>query len=63
MMSQPAKAETDVPPPDPYPSYRPVYAWVFQSWLIMFLAVVCLALIFYLYPHVLASWRWMTSWI
>jgi len=40
--------------PDPYPPYRPIYGWVFQSWLIMFLAVICLALIFYLYPHIRA---------
>jgi hypothetical protein len=35
-------------PPDPYPDYAPVYGWVFQSWLIMFLAVVCIALVIYL---------------
>jgi hypothetical protein len=39
-------------PPDPYPDYRPVYGWVFQSWLVMFLAVICLALVFYLLSYV-----------
>jgi hypothetical protein len=39
-------------PPDPYPPYRPVYSWVFQAWIVTFLAVICFALIFYLYPHV-----------
>jgi hypothetical protein len=58
-MAQPANPErsTDTPPPDPYADYRPVYAWLLQAWLVMFLAVVCLALIFYLYPHVLSVWR------
>lgn len=59
LMALPAKPEPtpDSLPPDPYEDYRPVYAWVFQSWLIMFLAVVCIALIFYLYPHVIGIWR------
>lgn len=35
-------------PPDPYPEYRPVYAWLFQAWLMMFLIVICLALVVYL---------------
>jgi hypothetical protein len=35
-------------PPDPYPDYRPVYNWLFQAWLIMFLAVICLSLGIYL---------------
>jgi hypothetical protein len=35
-------------PPDPYPDYAPIYSWLFQAWLIMFLAVICLALLFYL---------------
>lgn len=39
-------------PPDPYPDYRPVYAWVFQTWLILFLGVICAALIFYLYSYI-----------
>ena len=62
-MTPPAKPETrqETLPPDPYPAYRPVYAWVFQAWLIMFLAVICLALIFYLFPHFQALWQWMTS--
>ncbi len=51
-MAEPAKIEPtqDTLPPDPYPDYRPVYAWVFQSWLIMFLGVICIALLFYLLP-------------
>jgi len=28
-----------------------VYTWVFQSWLIMFLGVVCVALAFYLLSY------------
>lgn len=43
--------EDDYPLP-PYPDYRPVYGWVFQSWLVMFLAVICLALLFYLLSYV-----------
>jgi hypothetical protein len=39
-------------PPDPYPDYRPVYGWVFQAWLVMFLTVICLALVFYLLSYV-----------
>ena len=35
-------------PPDPYPDYAPVYGWLFQAWLIMFLAVICLSLVIYL---------------
>jgi hypothetical protein len=60
-MTQPAKDQVNVLPPDPYPPYRPVYAWVFQSWLVMFLAVICLALIFYLFPHLQGLWRWFIS--
>jgi hypothetical protein len=48
-------------PPDPYPDYRPVYSWVFQSWLIMFLAVICLALFFYLIPYLKSGWDWFLS--
>lgn len=48
-------------PADPYLPYRPVYAWVFQAWLVMFLAVICLALIFYLFPHFRALWRALTG--
>lgn len=43
----PMSAEPNVPP-DPYPDYRPIYGWLFQAWLIMFLAVICLALGIYL---------------
>jgi hypothetical protein len=46
---------------EPYPEYRPIYAWVFQSWLVMFLAVICLALLFYLFPHIQGLWGRMTS--
>jgi hypothetical protein len=58
-MAQPVKSEAtpETRPADPYPDYRPVYAWVFQSWLVMFLAVICLALLFYLFPHVQGLWR------
>jgi hypothetical protein len=56
-MTQPAKAPAETLPADPYPPYRPVYAWVFQAWLVMFLFVICMALIFYLYPHALALWK------
>ena len=59
LMALPAKPEPapDALPPDPYEDYRPVYAWVFQSWLIMFLVVICIALIFYLYPHIVGIWH------
>ena len=39
-------------PPDPYPEYRPIYAWLFQAWLMMFLIVICVALIFYLMSYI-----------
>ncbi len=45
-------ANDDYYPPDPYPEYRPIYGWVFQAWLVMFLAVICLALILYLMSYV-----------
>jgi hypothetical protein len=56
-MSQPTKSPSVTPAPaplpaDPYPPYRRVYAWVFQSWLLMFLAVICCALIFYLLSYI-----------
>jgi hypothetical protein len=54
-MSQPAKAPPQTPAapiPDPYPPYRRVYAWVFQAWLVMFLGVICAALVFYLLSYV-----------
>lgn len=50
---QPAPAPTPAPVPDPYPPYRRIYAWVFQAWLIMFLGVICGALIFYLLSYIL----------
>jgi hypothetical protein len=55
-MSQPTKTPVvaDSPvPPDPYPDYRPVYSWLFQAWLIMFISVICLALVVYLMSFVL----------
>jgi hypothetical protein len=54
-MTQTAKTQPNpeyVLPADPYPDYRPVYSWLFQSWLIMFLAVVCLALAIYLLSYI-----------
>jgi hypothetical protein len=39
-------------PPDPYPDYPPAYSWFFQAWLLMFLGVVCLALMFYLGTYI-----------
>lgn len=50
--STPPEPEPDALPPDPYPDYPPIYAWLFQSWLVMFLAVICLALLFYLMSFV-----------
>ena len=49
-MAQQTKPETAVEPlpPDPYPDYPRVYGWLFQAWLIMFLAVICCALGLYL---------------
>jgi len=49
-MSQTTKspAVVETPVPDPYPDYRPVYGWLFQAWLIMFISVICLSLIIYL---------------
>lgn len=54
-MSQPAKPQQVQPPapePSPYPPYRRAYALVFQAWLIMFLAVICGALVFYLLSYI-----------
>jgi hypothetical protein len=52
-MSQPGKTPADnPPPPDPYPPYRRVYAWIFQAWLLMFLAVICCSLIIYLVSYI-----------
>jgi hypothetical protein len=42
-VTEPAKV-----PDQPAPTYSRVEAWVFQSWLVMFLAVICCALAFYL---------------
>lgn len=39
-------------PPDPYPDYPRVYDWLFRSWLVMFLAVICFALLFYLLSYI-----------
>ena len=39
-------------PPDPYPDYRPVYGWLFQAWIVMFLAVICFALVAYLLSYI-----------
>ncbi len=53
-MSQPAKsqpAQPVTPEPNAYPPYRRAYALVFQAWLIMFLAVICGALVFYLLSY------------
>gem|GEM_PF-3414990 len=55
-MSQAAKpqspAQTSSTPPDPYPPYRKIYTWVFQAWLIMFLGVICCALLIYLASYI-----------
>jgi hypothetical protein len=54
-MSQPTKtlAASDTPlPPEPYPDYRPVYGWLFQAWLIMFILVICLSLAIYLLSYI-----------
>jgi hypothetical protein len=59
-MSQSVKPQNASLPPghnptpatDPYPPYRKVYAWVFQAWLLMFLAVICCALITYLLSYI-----------
>jgi hypothetical protein len=48
---QPASTPPATPTADPYPPYRRVYAWLFQAWLIMFLGVICCALIFYLLSY------------
>lgn len=48
---QPVPAQPAAPP-DPYAPYRPVYGWIFQAWLIMFLAVICCALLIYLASYI-----------
>jgi hypothetical protein len=40
-------------PADPYPDYRPIYSWLFQAWLIMFISVICLSLIIYLLTYII----------
>jgi hypothetical protein len=57
MALQPKSDATQEPlPPDPYPAYRPVYGWIFQAWLVMFLAVICLALVAYLLSYIPKGW-------
>jgi hypothetical protein len=54
-MTQPNKTQQSqqpAPVADPYPPYRRLYAWLFQAWLVMFLAVICGALIFYLLSYI-----------
>jgi hypothetical protein len=56
-MSQPGKTTPQPPPaqplpPEPYPPYRRVHAWIFQAWLLMFLGVICSALIIYLASYI-----------
>jgi hypothetical protein len=53
-MAQPTKPQPAQPitPPDPYPPYRRIYAWVFQAWLVMFLGMICCALVFYLLSYI-----------
>jgi hypothetical protein len=57
-MALPSKPQVPAAPPslnvprDPYPPYRRIYTWVFQAWLIMFLCVICGALIFYLLSYI-----------
>jgi hypothetical protein len=52
-MTQPAKPEVQEPlPPDPYPDYPPAYSFLFQSWLILCLGVICIALGLYLYSYI-----------
>jgi len=53
-MPQPNRPEpiAEALPPDPYPDYPREYAFLFQSWLVMCLAVICIALGFYLYSFV-----------
>ena len=52
-MTQHAKPEPHpTTPPNPSPPYRRIYAWVFQAWLVMFLGVICCALVFYLLSYI-----------
>ena len=53
MAQQPKTDATQEPlPADPFPDYRPVYGWFFQAWLVMFLAVICMALVAYLLSYI-----------
>jgi hypothetical protein len=45
-------ATTEPLPPDPYPDYPAPYTFFFQSWLIMFMAVICIALTMYLLTYI-----------
>ncbi len=47
-MSQPLKPQTAPETAETAPPYRRVYTWMFQAWLVMFLGVICIALVFYL---------------
>lgn len=50
---QPAPAvPTPAPSPADTPPYPRVYGWLFQAWLLMFLFVICGALIFYLLSYI-----------
>jgi hypothetical protein len=51
-MSQSAQPTPEPMPQEPYPDYPRVYSWLFQTWLIMFLAVICFALFFYLLSYI-----------
>jgi len=53
-MAQQIKPETaaEALPADPYPDYPVYYTWFFQAWLVMFLSVICLALLMYLMSYV-----------
>ena len=50
-MNPSTKSPSEPGAADPYSPYRQVYAWVFQAWLVMFLGVVCCALVFYLMSY------------
>lgn len=45
-------ATNDPVPADPYSDYPAGYTFFFQSWLVMFMAVICLALTMYLLTYV-----------
>jgi hypothetical protein len=52
MAQTPPEPAAEPLPPDPYPDYPRAYVWFFQSWLVMFLAVICLALLMYLGTYI-----------